>query len=246
MKKLVLMVLLLLALVVATPVLAQTYITSIIVTENASNSYSMLPIAASIGNEYLAGNGFITSSGLDTRVLKVSSQMYHMLADDKTLFCSVIGAGESSVFHYTFGNSALDSFPVIVGYGGYVTVPDDGDLELRGDFVIEVSGHFNTDNASGKYILHKENAFSLFVSPTVSGNITVTITGGNSLTALNVLSGEYDIIVSANVTHWWIEVDTVLKDIQVLSANVTDNSNSWSMFAGNSMSYVEYIKVFVR
>jgi len=162
---------------ISSAVLAYSYSASIIVTESGSDSYGMLPIIVSVNNTYLADNNFISASGLDTRVLKSSTELPHMLADNKTLFASPISASTQEGFTYTLGNSNLTSFPIITGYGGYITTADNSSLEPGNNFTIEVSGYVNTDNGIDKNIVYKENTFRTYVSGDISGNIISGLPG---------------------------------------------------------------------
>ena len=86
MKKLLRLIPILLVamLLIAPPVLAQSYTCNIAVTSDSA--YTQLPITTAVNNQYLADNGYISASGLDTRVLLTGSELPHMLANDKTLF----------------------------------------------------------------------------------------------------------------------------------------------------------------
>lgn len=57
------------------------------------------------------------------------------------------------------------------GSGG-MTVVDSAGFEPGDNFSIEMAGFINTDNGTDKNLVDKPNAFRLFVSDTVSGNIT--------------------------------------------------------------------------
>jgi len=102
-----------------------------------------------------------------------------MLSDNKTLFASPTGAGTQESFTYTLGDSALSSFPIITGYGGYITTADNDTLELSDNFTVEMSGYIDTDNGTDKNLVYKQNAIGIFVSPTISGNVTAEIYGAN-------------------------------------------------------------------
>ena len=65
-------------------------------------------------------NGFITSTGLDTRVESGGNAIPHMLTTDKVYYANAIGADSTSNFYYSLGNSALTDFDVITGYGGSI------------------------------------------------------------------------------------------------------------------------------
>ena len=157
-----------LIMVIASPVLAAVYYASVQVQESDGNSYTRLPISASIDNEYLADNNYILATGLDTRVITGSSvELPWMVADDRLLFVSNINANNTYNFQYTTGNTppVPADMPVIVGYDGYVTIPSGigDDMQLGDDFEIEFSGYVDTSAGEDKNIVYKENTFMVYV-----------------------------------------------------------------------------------
>lgn len=229
-----------------TAVWAFTYQTLITVTENATVSYTQLPVTISSNTTYLVSNNFITATGLDTLVTESGGAIPHMLADDRLLFTVDLPATGSKLLQYEWGNTPISAFYIITGYNGYITVPDDANLELGDDFEIKVKGYINTDDGSNKNIVFKDNAFRIYVSSTTSGNVTASITSGANVTASSVLSGEHTIEVSANVTHLRIYVDTVLMDSQPIISAVPGTADNWTLLQNNVMPYVEYVEFWVR
>jgi len=144
---------------------AYSYYVTIQVQETDGISYDYLPIIADIDNDFLANNGYMSLTGLDTRILSGSTPLKHMVADDKVLFVPPSTDGNSTGnYKYTLGNSLLSDFPIIVGDGGYITVADDATLELADDFEIEISGYVDTDADSNKNLVYKKDAFWIRVS----------------------------------------------------------------------------------
>jgi len=223
-------------------VLAQTYTCSVNVVESDGNSYSQLPITLLINNQYLADSGYISSTGLDTRVRKGGTQVLHMLADDKLVFLSPINANESFIFDYTFGNAPLEGFHVIPGYGGSITVPDDASLEMGNHATLKVKGYTDITSGSDKNLVYKEDAFRLYVSDT--GEITAAITGGSSVTATGLSSGVFEtkVVLLDNVIY--IYIDDILKDsTSMAGVGVPDNGNAWQFMQNSSMLSLEYVKL---
>jgi len=70
---------------------AYTYYATVQVQETGGNSYSYLPIITDIDNDHLADNGYMSLTGLDTRVLAGSTELKHLVADDKVLFRAISG-----------------------------------------------------------------------------------------------------------------------------------------------------------
>lgn len=154
------------ALFVATsPVLAYLYRATFTVAESNGTDYTALPVTCSEDVEWLVDNGFITTStALDTRVETFGgTEQIHMMAEDRIMaFVPSLDGNSQLNWYLTTGNSALSSFPVIVGDGGYVTISDAAALELEDDFKIEFDGYL--DMASDEDLIEKEDAFRLYKS----------------------------------------------------------------------------------
>lgn len=128
------------SLVIAVPVLAAYYV-DIDVTESNGTGYDMLPVVVTMDIDYLAEHGFISENGLDVRVKNSQgSNVPFMLAEDRVVFASGITGDMVSRFQLTTDNDLIDSFPVIVGDGGYVTIDDTPLLEFGDDFSVEFEG----------------------------------------------------------------------------------------------------------
>ena len=124
-------------LLAVSPVLAASSVT--ITVTNTGSAYTMLPISVPMSNSGLAAGNFITASGLD---VQLSGGVPCMLTDSRTLFASPIGTSSITPFYYTTGNTAAASMPIIVGNGGYVTIPDN--IEPTNNFSIVTSGYIDT------------------------------------------------------------------------------------------------------
>jgi len=190
---------------VAVPVLAQTYYSDISLQETSGNSYSMLAVKVPLNVSNLVSQGYISSTGLDTRVNKGTSAIPHMLAEDRLLFATSLSGNSTNPLSFTAGNSALSSFCVITGYGGYVTTPDDASIELGDDFEVELKGY--VDITSGGNLISKSSAF--VVDNSADGEITATAyntNGNSSATATGISSGEHTIKVNT-ATDAWLSFD---------------------------------------
>jgi len=133
-----------LVLLLTVPVVAATYTAPVTLTEEGTTGYDMLPVSVAVDNDNLVDLGIMSSTGLDTRVLQGSTELPHMVVNDYLWFALPVVQGNQYPLKYTFGNTALSSFPVIVGDGGYIVITDDADLELDGDFEIEYDGWVDT------------------------------------------------------------------------------------------------------
>jgi len=119
-----------------------------------------------------------------------------------------------------------------------MTIADDDSMEPGNEFQWLITGCFiDTTAGTGKYLIYKNAACSLIVSAATTGTITFAIVGGASVSATSIPSGEYDIEVTANVTHLMLYLDSVLKDTEAMTASVTDNGNGWTFFSGGSTLY---------
>jgi hypothetical protein len=227
----------LITVLVSIPVLA-AYYAYIDVTESNGTSYTNLAMNVSLNCSYLAANGYITANGTDTRVTDSDYNVLpHMLADDRLLWVGNLTASSTSRFILYTGQSALDSFPVITGYGGYVTIPDDDALEPGGVFAFGVVGYVDTTTGSDKNIIRKDDAVKLYVS--AAGAITFEVTGGNSLTASGVSSGFMTIMVYCDSYEMWMTINDVEQDRESASA-IPATGNTWYLFENNVMPYVSY------
>lgn len=209
---------LILLLVLAIPVLA-SYSATITVTESSGNSYTMLPIIDTMGISSMITSGFISSTGLDTRVKYGNTELPHMLADDKLLFVSDITANTSKQFTFSTDNTALADFPIIVGVGGYVTTPDNADLEPGDNFELEIS--LNIADTSYT-VFNKLNALRLDYNATTD---VLTLTVGTyaspdyTLTATGVEPGEHTITLLTGYEDSSETVGTILRPTSDGSTN---------------------------
>ena len=161
-----------LILVLATVILTVTPLAATIiceaditVVEDGTAGYDMTSIIASADVDFLVSDGFITSTGLDTRVVKGGTEVPHMLADDKVLFADAVGISTTNLYTFQTGQSALTEYQIILGGDGYITTTDDASLELGDDFIIEYDGYIDTTIAADKFIVNKNSAFTLQVLP---------------------------------------------------------------------------------
>ena len=244
----ILLALTLLVLASGTVLAAYSYYATVQVQETGGiNSYDYLPIIVDIDNDYLANNGYMSLTGLDTKVLSGSTPLKHMVADDKTLFVAPsVEADSTGNYKYTLGNSPLDSFPVIVGEDGYVTITDDDTLDggVGGmdDFEFEQKGYVNTTSGSDKNLIYKEDAFRNYVSDAneitsgIHDEIDYLLGEDNDNTinaAVRFEAQTFTTVGAATLTKVWLKMwkngaadpGTLTIDIQgVDGANAPDNT----------------------
>jgi hypothetical protein len=190
---------LVITLVIAMPVLA-SYYANLTVTEANGNDYDQLGMQVSLDVDYLADNGYITATGLDTRVTSGGTTLPHMMVDDRVLFTSDLEAYGTLNLLFETGQTALSSFPVVVGDGGYVTITDAANLELADDFELEFEGYIDTSVDAD--IVLKQAAARIYKD---SGDIIGAIYGvPATLTLVPNGAGDYTNIdsVTGAATHW--------------------------------------------
>lgn len=164
---------LLLILVTATVAMA-AYSLQITVNETAGNTYTEFPINTYADVTTQRTAGFISATGLDTRVSEGVTELPHMLASDRILFTADIAAFGTSIFDYTAGNAPLSSFPVIIGNDGYITTADAAAIEIGTSFDIAIDGYFDTSAAMiGENILYKQDSVRIYVQ--AAGTIRAAI-----------------------------------------------------------------------
>lgn len=215
---------------VAIPVLA-AYYAYIDVTESNGNSYTNLAMNVSLNCSYLIANGYITANGTDTRVTDSAYNVLpHMLAEDRLLWVGNLTASANSRFIFYTGQSAIDSFPVITGYGGYVTIPDDDDLEPGAVYAFGIVCKLEADSIP----IYKDGAVSLEVT---GGDLVFSVDGGNSLTASDITLGDATIMVYCDGVDMWMTIDDVEVDRTSASA-IIDTEDDWILF--ENVPYVYY------
>lgn len=145
---------------IAMPIFAIGYSATFTIDNTSATAYTMLPVISNVDNTYLASNGYITATALDTRVESGSgSAKPHMVASDKTLAASVIPATSQTNLYYSTGNTALTSMDILTGYNGYIEISDVAALELSNNFSYETEVYIDT--AENDFIASKFAAFDI-------------------------------------------------------------------------------------
>jgi hypothetical protein len=209
-------------LLIVMPVLA-SYFAYIYVHETAGNTYDNLPVICEANITQLVATHFITSSGLDTRVLTGSGEaLPHMLANDKILFATDLEAYEDKSLVFYMGATSLSSFPIIVGYNGSFETPDDPSLELGYVMELLVSGYFNAGAGdAGHNILYKVDAFRVWISAANTIKVATYNSTGDEQWEMswnNFTTGEHTVYIVCNGMFAKLYVDNfaVEKDSQQL------------------------------
>ena len=157
--------------------------TTLVDTSNTTRQY--YPAMLEFGGDSLVDSGKIDADGLDTNLQIGSTDLKYMMSTGNVtaVIPNFSAASTITANLYTGYSPDQPTFPVITGAGGSVNVTDNSSIELGDDWLLRVEGHVNTDNASDKNVYYKNGASSIYISPTVSGNITAGITiEGTSIT----------------------------------------------------------------
>jgi len=172
--------------------LAFIYTSVLTITNSTSISYTQFPSIVSANVTYLAANNFINSTGNDTQVQSGSTNISSMLANDKILLSDVLAANSNQQYSFVTGQPQKSAFQIITGHGGYITTNDTAALEPSSNYSMSMNGYIDTTAGTNKYIVSKDNAIAVFVSPIVSGNITVSANGTYNQSTVNTTTNEAD------------------------------------------------------
>ena len=215
------------------PVMAAVYYAYLTVEETSGNDYSDLAVNCSRNITQLVEYGLMTSTGLDTRVLTGGgSPLPHMLAEDRIMFVTDLAAYEERTLIFYLGATSLSAFPIIVGYNGSFTTPDDPDLELGYVMELLIDGYFNAGaDYVGDNILYKPNAFRVWINAANSLRVAALNASGAEQWAMNYSAfstGEHTVYIVANGVGALLYVD------DFVTAKDTENlfsTNVWELSA---------------
>lgn len=157
----------LLTLLVSSAVLAAyAYAAPLTITETVGIDRGMLPVITDAPISWMITNDYMEDDGSDTRVQTASEIVRpHMVTDEQVLTAATLNANTQLNLNFTTGNIASSSMDIIAGDGGYITTPDDADLELGDTFTIEINdAYVDTDDGWNKHIVQKNGAFGINIS----------------------------------------------------------------------------------
>ena len=184
-------------LLLTTPVFAYLYRAPFTVTESDGNTHTALTVNHTMNTTWFIDNGFITTAtALDTRIETLGGVAQpHMVAEDRVLtFLTSLDASSQTNWYLTTGNTALSSFPIIVGEGGYITTADHANLELGNNFSIEFDGYVTASGGSSGIYPVVESYNTSYENGLVA-NHTVSLPSGvasGDLLLLLFAGGYYD------------------------------------------------------
>ncbi len=147
------------------------------IADNSSTTRTYYPVFLGFGGQVLVDSGKIGSNGTDTNMqIGATSIKYMMATGNVTAVIPNLPAnGVVQADLYTGYSPEQSSFAIIPGNGGYVTVSDNASMEPGANFTWMQSAFVDTESGASKYLVNKADAFSVYVSPTVSQNITADI-----------------------------------------------------------------------
>jgi hypothetical protein len=195
-----------------------------------------------LSTEDMINNGMLSDNASDCSILTGSggSDIAFMPSANSTYpwvtWVSAIGE-DANLNQYLYSKDVsggkIRYFPDSDG----MTVSDDATLELSDNFTLEWSGYVDTDNGTDKYLLQKDEA-EVYVSPTVSGNITATIynyqwvspTGGGG-TDWSDIANSYD---GNTGTYASATVDTGWTNYLILTRSSTDTTEIRFWWSGSA------------
>jgi len=176
------------------------------VTDTSGVARTYYPAMLEYGGQDLVDSGKINADALDTNMQIASSSIKYMVAQSQVnaVIPTLPASGKQTLDLYTGYVPNQTVFPVVSGENGFITVPDDGSLELGNRFEIEIDGYIDTSNGVGGDIVYKEDAIDIGTSGTddinvdmtwsVASSETLAPNGAGSETNINTLFGA--------ATHW--------------------------------------------
>jgi len=175
---------------------------------NAGAALSSYPVLIGSTGQSMVDAGYMSATGTDTRMKLASTNQKYMLSTTEiaTVAGSLSAGGQVTHNLYTGYDPVATTFPVIVGDGGFVTIPYDIGMNLGADFEIEQTGHVDTSaGAVGENLIYKEEAFRTYISGATDITSSIsTMTTGITKNILPNAAGAYADITTADpaVDHY--------------------------------------------
>ena len=220
-----------------------TYTSTITISETNGTSYTMLPILVTANNSWMAANGFMLASALDTKVQTIGGTLQsHLVVTNQTALATAIVGGTQTILLFGSGCTPATSMHILTGYGGYITTLDDAALEPGANFSLEVSGYLNMAIAGN--IIYKDSAITL--ASDGAGTLTVTMTGVVATSITPVVSGAHVVTISSDGVNLMLQLDgdatwdgTNSSRAATAGAPVAGNANNWILMS-NAIPYMDY------
>jgi hypothetical protein len=180
----------------AGPVLAlAVYSLTFTAAETLGNEWTTAPMLVGIDNAWYQAHGYISYSGMETRVKQGDTELPHLVSYDKIAFVPpLIATNSVSTFTYTTGNTPRP-MAIVTGTGGYLTTPDDRVLDLGNVFTLDVKGYLLTDWV-GSDIVRKVDSLRLFISDYGALSFTTGVAATSPTWWGDVLATPYPLVTT--------------------------------------------------
>jgi hypothetical protein len=178
--------------------MAYTYSTTVSIVESNGNAYTGKSFSLTNDNAYMVQNGYSTFGGLD--ILAQSGSGINVplsVVSDRTNLAIDVAASQTTSANLTVGNTPLASMPIVMGYGGYITIPYNASIEPTGSFSVDVNGNVPTTTSGNTIYPLVSKSGVLNIAPVNNGYL-ITSVGGDALTGDDAMSG----------TNWGAETFT--------------------------------------
>lgn len=142
-------------------VLADVYTATITIQDTSTSSRDIVPVLVPANISQMVSEGFLDSSGRDSRVFEGENELTFGLANDKLMFLvnNLEGSQERLLRYNTGETPFVDTLWVITGTGGYITRADHANLELGNSFSLDLICAVSPEEG---WLLRKNYAFGIY------------------------------------------------------------------------------------
>ena len=243
----ILIILLLPVIVLASDITGANYRTIILVSNNGTAASDVFVIFTANTTDMI--NGGVVSETVTDAAMRdsVGNDVAFMPGWDTNPWLTYVENIEANSQKYQYlytGNVTGGKLCYFPGAAG-MTIDNDVSMRLYDEFRFVIEDcYIDTTAKALKRVIYKAGACQLIVSATVNGTITFSITGGASVSATAIPTGEHDIEVSANTTDLMIYIDGLLKNSTAFTDDVPYNGYDWVFFEGDTVKYVKSLKLY--
>ncbi len=163
------------------------YYGTITITNNSTSTATNVVVPVTINSTSMISVGYLNANANYTAMLNTSgANVPYMPGYPSTWMMFVPSIGAKSNLNYVLNTDTATLgatqyyFPGAAGMNTTDTGPWFGGSD---NFTIQTSGFIDTANGTNKHILRKDNAIEIYVSPTVSQNITAEIWANSANTS---------------------------------------------------------------
>ena len=213
------------------------------ITDTSGTTRTNVSVLTGIKGTNLVSAGYIWGSGFNSR-MKASdgtTDVPFMIDTTNTaLVLPTLSAYQSYVARFYYGYSPnVNVTPIILGYTGYVTTPDNAALEPGNNFTVEINGFMDLSNMA-TYLMNKSGAVGIHTTNN-AGEIAVQLNGSDILT----VSGQNQIGLHDYIVNLYGGTLTLKDGASTIGSigfggSVVDNSSNF-VWLGNTVPYANYI-----